>query len=415
MPTADSVSIFAEGTFEEQIQELVNYIVRHRSEEERAAFIRPFQDALRTEPGKKPLGEDQERRRKLFSMVLAEVKTLGDGSEKEIEGFFNLINAHLLSLYSPDSLETKQYVSELIKTISSASSEQTLIKYRLLSNLFNALPRNSSLRLTVYTSLLEFAVANEELDALQLTRSDVEKWLLEWNISSEEKNAFLKTIATAYEKSGQPPTAYDYSLAYVRSLTLGSPATEAAAVDIIATALRLPFVFDFDPLFKLDAVVAVKDHELFALLQIFLNDGFAEFKSWEASHIGALEKYQLDSVQLGRKIRLLTLASLGFKNIGHDLSYDKVAEALQVPQPEVEKWVIDVIRAGLLSGKLSQTSQRLHITRATARTFEREQWEALEKRLVAWKTGLEGVLDVVAQARKQAAPHTPGQTQVAAA
>ena len=73
-----------------------------------------------------------------------------------------------------------------------------------LSNLFNALPRNSSLRLTVYTSLLEFAVANEELDALQLTRSDVEKWLLEWNISSEEKNAFLKTIATAYEKSGQP-------------------------------------------------------------------------------------------------------------------------------------------------------------------------------------------------------------------
>lgn len=73
-----------------------------------------------------------------------------------------------------------------------------------------------------------------------------------------------------------------------------------------------------------------------------------------------------------------------------------------------------VIRAGLLSGKLSQTSQSLHITRSTARTFEREQWEALEKRLVAWKTGLAGVLEVVAAARKQGAPHAVGQTQVGA-
>ncbi|KAF8214029.1 hypothetical protein K438DRAFT_1927230 [Mycena galopus ATCC 62051] len=415
--TADSVAIFAEGTFEEQIQELVNYIVRNRSEEERTAFIRPFQDVLKTEPGKKPLDEDDARRRKIFSMVVVEVKTLGDGSEKEIEGFFNLIYAHLFSLYSPDSPETKQYVAALIQTISSASSEQTSIKYRLLSNLFNALPRKSPLRLAVYTTLLDLATANEELAALQLARVDVDKWLREWDISSEEKSKFLKTIVNAYEKAGDLATAYEYSLAYVRSLPPGGPTTETAAVETIATALRLPFVFDFDPLFKLDAVVAAKNHELFSLLQIFLNDGLPQFKAWEEAHAGSLEKYQLESSQLVRKIRLLTLASLGFKNIGQDLPYAKVAEALQVAPSEVEKWVIDVIRAGLLSGKLSQTSQSLHITRSTARTFERDQWEALEKRLVAWKAGLAGVLEVVAAARKQGAPGAHiagGQTQVAA-
>ncbi|KAF7352413.1 Eukaryotic translation initiation factor 3 subunit M [Mycena venus] len=413
MTAADSVAIFAEGTFEEQIQELVNYIVRNRSEEERSAFIRPFQDVLKTEPGKKPLEEDDNRRRKIFSMVVVEVKTLGDGSEKEIEGFFNLLYAHLFSLYAADSPETKQFAAALIQTISSASSEQTSIKYRLLSNLFNALPRKSPLRLTVYTTLLDLATGNEELDALQLARVDVEKWLREWDISSEEKSKFLKTIADAYEKSGDLATAYDYSLVYVRSLPAGGPATEAAAVETIATALRLPFVFDFDPLFKLNAVVAAKQHELFSLLHIFLNDGLPQFKAWEKSHPGALQKYQLESTQLERKIRLLTLASLGFKNIGQDLPYAKVAEALQVEPSEVEKWVIDVIRAGLLSGKLSQTSQSLHIIRSTARTFEREQWEALEKRLVAWKAGLAGVLEVVAAARKQGAPHVGagGQTQ----
>jgi len=63
--------------------------------------------------------------------------------------------------------------------------------------------------------------------------------------------------------------------------------------------------------------------------------------------------------------------------------------------------VVVVIRAGLVWGKLSQTTQSLQVTRSTSRTFEREQWQALEKRLVAWKAGLENVLDVVASAKKQ--------------
>lgn len=62
----------------------MNYIVRNRSEEERGAFIRPFQDALKTEEGKKPIEEDEPRRRKIFGMALSEVKGLGDGSERGV-------------------------------------------------------------------------------------------------------------------------------------------------------------------------------------------------------------------------------------------------------------------------------------------------------------------------------------------
>lgn len=61
-----------------------------------------------------------------------------------------------------------------------------------------------------------------------------------------------------------------------------------------------------------------------------------------------------------------------------------------------------VIRAQLVWGKLSQTTQSLHITRATARTFEKEQWETLQKRLLAWKSGLNGILDVVVSAKRSA-------------
>lgn len=40
-------------------------------------------------------------------------------------------------------------------------------------------------------------------------------------------------------------------------------------------------------------------------------------------------------------MRLLSLASLGFENVGQDLPYAKIAASIHVEESEVEKWVID--------------------------------------------------------------------------
>jgi translation initiation factor 3 subunit M len=66
---------------------------------------------------------------------------------------------------------------------------------------------------------------------------------------------------------------------------------QSAAIALIATALRLPALFDFDPLFKLDAVIALKDHKIFSLLQVFLSGGLHELDQWQASHPGVAEEY----------------------------------------------------------------------------------------------------------------------------
>jgi hypothetical protein len=38
---------------------------------------------------------------------------------------------------------------------------------------------------------------------LQVSRSDVEKWLKEWDITPTEKSAFLKTLVAVFSKAGQ--------------------------------------------------------------------------------------------------------------------------------------------------------------------------------------------------------------------
>jgi hypothetical protein len=57
-----------------------------------------------------------------------------------------------------------------------------------------------------------------------------------------------------------------------------------------------------------------------------------------ASHSSYAE---LELPKLERKIRLLTLASIGFQNTGQDLAYSKIAASLQIELSEVEVWVID--------------------------------------------------------------------------
>ncbi|KAG1831053.1 hypothetical protein EV424DRAFT_1553543 [Suillus variegatus] len=148
-------------------------------------------------------------------------------------------------------------------------------------------------------------------------QKDVEQWLQEWDIFGEERSQFLKSIVDAFIQSGQPETAYHHTLSYVSSLPSSSP---SPAIDAISLVLRLPSLLDFDPLFKLYAVVSTKDRELFSLLQVFLNSGLLELHLWLVSHRAALEKYELDRAQLERKTRLLSFASLGFAHVGYDRS-----------------------------------------------------------------------------------------------
>lgn len=49
----------------------------------------------------------------------------------EIEGFFNLLTAHLFSLYTTDSEELSSLVASLQNAATSASSEQRPITYRM--------------------------------------------------------------------------------------------------------------------------------------------------------------------------------------------------------------------------------------------------------------------------------------------
>ncbi len=83
--------------------------------------------------------------------------------------------------------------------------------------------------------------------------------------------------------------SYEYRIAYVRSLPPSSEGAKPAALELLASALRSPSIFDFDTLEKLENIKALSSHELFKLLQIFAKEGLSEYQVWVSQNGPLLE------------------------------------------------------------------------------------------------------------------------------
>jgi translation initiation factor 3 subunit M len=213
------------------------------------------------------------------------------------------------------------------------------------------------------------------------------------------------------------------------------PQARKLALRAVKSALNNPNHFDFQDLTALDPVQALRksDPVWFELLEIFngkLLDDFDDFRtehdeadddddnddddddddeSEEENRKGKdkgnqtwLEQHGLDDDVLYRKMRLLTLTSLAAASPTRSVPYSSIAHALQIPSADVEMWVIDVVRAGLVEGKLSQQGQTLLIHRATHRLFGEKQWRQVAARLDTWRESLVSVLAVLRSEREHA-------------
>lgn len=302
-----------------------------------------------------------------------------------------------------------------------------------LSNIFNTLPSTSPLREKIFLSMLDLAASNDEVDLLSPALASLPTWLAQWSITESQKAAALETVASKLESSGDNLTqkSYDFRLAHLTYLSTtpgaatSTEATKAAAEKTFATALALPKIFEFDALLKLSAVESsLSSSSLFSLLKLIVQGSYQDWTKWiaEGSNASDLSRLQVDKSVVERKVRLLEIASLCSRAVEAakssssssssavktssdesasapsapsstaEVPYSQLSAAIDVPASDVESWIIDVIRAGLISGKLSQVNQSLRVYRSTYRTFGTEQWTLLEGRLQEWDRAIDEIL-----------------------
>jgi translation initiation factor 3 subunit M len=222
------------------------------------------------------------------------------------------------------------------------------------------------------------------------------------------------TVADVAEATGHHDLHYKYLLDALETISPDSssePEAQDLAKRTLRTALTNPNVTDFTPLTANDAIQAVRksDSNLFDLLEIFSSDDYSSYTDFlETNDLSSLGIPEENAEVLSNKIRLLTLASIAASSTTRSIPYSTIASALQIPGKDVEMWVIDAIRSGLVEGKLSQLKQEFLVQRATYRVFGEKQWAEIQGRLMVWRRSLETVLSVVKTERERFAREGPG-------
>jgi translation initiation factor 3 subunit M len=295
----------------------------------------------------------------------------------------------------------------LTTPITSSPANGAGLQLELLSTLFNTVPPSAVARYHILLAILRVIRTSSNFEVLKPQLKNLDSWLKEWDVDEEDERRLFLALTDVASEAGESDLAYQYLVRAIRTIPsdeASSPEAQHLSLRALKTALTHPSHFDFEDLNSLDSIIDLKNSNptYFELLEIFTSETLDEFNDFNESHSGWMEKERLDADALHRKMRLLTLCSLAASaHQTRSLPYSEIAMALQIPAEDVEMWVIDVIRAGLVEGKLSQLNQTFLIHRCTYRVFGENQWREVDVRLNTWKNSLRGVLEVIRQQKAE--------------
>ncbi|KAI9277627.1 hypothetical protein BY458DRAFT_504639 [Sporodiniella umbellata] len=378
MSTVCNISV--QGGLEKQIIDLALYISKLKGEEStsESAYVQHIQSLV------------SQKNSNVINELAKDSSIFLTENDKEVEGAFNLLLAIILSS-SQDQLNTS--AQSLIDTLTKTESNKTGLKQKILLNLYNALPGNSPFRYNAFIGLVEATQQADELESLYNQLEYVDAWATQWGIDEARQIELYSYLHEVLSKSGEDKLSFNFLL---KKLALcNDKESKTLAQEIILRAVAMENYFNFEDLLQYKAIQNLKGSQEYELLQVFLNGTLSTYQTFSASNKALIQNEENNIL----KMRLLSLASLGSENLVRELSYADIAKNLQIPEEEVEMWVIDVIRAGLVEAKLDQLNKTVIVHRSIYRVFGQEQWKKLSTALSSWKDNLSEILVVVGNAK----------------
>jgi len=133
--------------------------------------------------------------------------------------------------------------------------------------------------------------------------------------------------------------------------------------------------------------------KLVELLRIICVDTLEAFQSYLSANASIFGKHSLETSEIEKSMKMLTLCTLGAKQ--KKLPYSQIASALQVDQEEVEMWVVDSIANKLMEASMDQFKAEVQVTKVANRSFDPDQWKMLQSRLADLKRNMNAVVNTV--------------------
>ncbi|PFH59486.1 hypothetical protein XA68_12273 [Ophiocordyceps unilateralis] len=392
MPAATSNQqpqlLFVDGSFEELAREMADY--------------------LKAEEAKQLLTKDPSKEEVLSKLVAAS-QALSTVPEKEYTAASNLM-VHLVLQSADPKKHLPTLCNSFSKPLSGSSVHGPGLSLNALTTVFNLLDQEDPIRARVFMEILKFLKTHSMFDTLRPYLDKLPEWIDSWGNGEEIERKIYDEVAQVALEAGEPGISYDFVIKALRTFDsddreeVTSDDAQRLSLRAVKMAILSNTHFLFQDLRAIPSVQALNDsHPVYSqLLDIFAEQDLEDYNDFNDEHDGWLEKEKMDAEKLHRKMRLLTFASLAAATPSRELEYARIAKALQIPKESVEMWAIDVIRAGLVEGKLSQQRQMFLVHKVTYRVFGQKQYQELATRVDHWRETLRNVLEVLRQEQSNA-------------
>ncbi|KAL2756345.1 hypothetical protein ACRALDRAFT_2042488 [Sodiomyces alcalophilus JCM 7366] len=374
--------LFVDGTFAELATEMAEYL--------------NVADEI------KPLVEDDKQRDEVLSKLVRASAALNSVPEKEFTAASNLM-IHLVMQAEEPKRHLPALCQAFAQPIPSSPINGVNLSLNALTTVFNLVDPKNPIRFNVFSAILKFLKSHAMFDVVQPYLQHIPTWFDDWNTGDEFQRNMYVEIADVAAEAGHADDSFEYLLKALRTFDadekedISSEEAQELSLRAVKEALLSPTHLLFNDLRSIPSVQNLSEtHPVWSqLLDIFAEQDLEDYKDFNDEHEGFIEKEGLDGEKLLRKMRLLTFTSLAAQTTSRRIEYAAIARALQIPSEDVEMWTIDVIRAGLLEGKLSQQDQAFLVHKVTYRVFGTRQWQELATRLDSWRGTLANLLDVI--------------------
>lgn len=391
--------VFVDGSFEELALEMAEY--------------------LKAEEAKQLLSGDKKAAKEdVLAKLVAASPALTAVPEKEYTAASNLMT-HLVLQSSDPKKHLPALCGVFAKPLQGSPVHGAGLALNALTTVFNLLPPEDPVRARVFMEVLKFLRAHGMFEALRQYVDKLPEWMESWGTGEDFQRKLYEEMAEAALEGGEEEESYEFILKALRTFDadekddITSEDAQRLSLRAIKSAILSNSHFLFQDLRAIPSVQALSDsHPVYTqLLEVFAEQDLEDYNDFNEEHEGWIDQQKLDHEKLHRKMRLLTFASLAAATPGREIEYARIAKALQIPVEDVEMWAIDVIRAGLVEGKLSQQRGMFLVHKVTYRVFGQKQYQELAGRVDHWRTTLQGVLGVLRQEQVNAKTQKERETQ----
>jgi len=265
---------------------------------------------------------------------------------------------------------------------------------QVLWSLYQSLNEASPMKYHVYFALVQLAGKVQQTQAVYKDMDTMKSQFVACPLSNEQLQKLLKLLHEVLRASKRSEEASQVMIELLGTYTTenASQAREETHRCIVAS-LADPNTFLLDHLLILKPVKFLEGELIHDLLKIFVSEKLEAYQKFYESHREFVQSLGLKHEDNLTKMKLLTFMQLA--ETKSDIKFGEVQQHMQITESEVEDFLIDVLKTKLVTAKIDQSNQVVHVSSTMHRTFTQEHWRKLHTLLTNWRSNLHTVREQV--------------------